>query len=574
MTPAPGKCEIHEIAFRFGSSPAAERLVVQPSSLTVFVGPNNGGKSLTLKEIHSSLFTDQHMNFAPKHCIRSEHRVVIGESRITVNYSRDQILSELTQADNRSWYIPGSLIDDPKDNFHIGDDYISQAAKGLAHAMQTGQNIVLRRKSLLLDGATRLALLKDQLGGDLKLPARTVVQALLLNDQQRNKWRHSIFEALGWYPVLDPTDLQKISVSLSREAPRIPLIERSFTEEALNFFKKCVPLSRTSDGVKAYCGICAAVMSADYDVIFIDEPEAFLHPPLIRRLAKLLCQTADEQKTSLFVATHSADFVMGCVQSGIDVNVVRLTYDGTVATARLLAADRLAQMMKDPLLRSTGVLNALFHQGAVVCEGDADRAFYQEINERLLNDAAGGSDSCLFLNCHSWQSIAKIVGPLRELGIPTAAIVDFDVVLTDQMPALLKACSIPQLIADGFNAMRSRLTAQSKIQLSFAGADDKEWKQRIKREGLRAFSGELSDAAEKMLRDLADYGIFVVPVGELERWLPQLSVGGHGPPWLIEIFERMRSNVQAPDYVRPESGDVWAFLTGVLRWVEDRRARR
>jgi hypothetical protein len=59
---------------------------------------------------------------------------------------------------------------------------------------------------------------------------------------------------------------------------------------------------------------------------------------------------------------------MGCIQSGKRVNIVRLTWRSGVASARLLSADKLQTMMRDPLLRSTGVLGALFHEGAIVCE--------------------------------------------------------------------------------------------------------------------------------------------------------------------------------------------------------------
>ena len=84
--------------------------------------------------------------------------------------------------------------------------------------------------------------------------------------------------------------------------------------------------------------------------------------------------------------------------------------------------------MRNPLLRSIGVLNALFYNAVIVTEADADRAFYQEINERLLlAKDPRGIDGCLFLNAQNKQTVWDIVRPLRELGIPAAGIVDIDV---------------------------------------------------------------------------------------------------------------------------------------------------
>ena len=64
----------------------------------------------------------------------------------------------------------------------------------------------------------------------------------------------------------------------------------------------------------------------------------------------------------------------------------------------------------------------------MVAEADSDRAFYQEINERLLGKSdPRGIPNCLFINAQNKQTVWEIVGPLRELGIPTVGIVDIDV---------------------------------------------------------------------------------------------------------------------------------------------------
>ena len=64
--------------------------------------------------------------------------------------------------------------------------------------------------------------------------------------------------------------------------------------------------------------------------------------------------------------------------------------------------------------------------------------------------------------------------------------------------------------------------------------------------------------------------MFVVPRGEVESWLPELGVTGRGPQWLIEMFRRMGSDQTDANYVRPNDTDVWAFMRGVGRWLQDR----
>jgi hypothetical protein len=137
---------------------------------------------------------------------------------------------------------------------------------------------------------------------------------------------------------------------------------------------------------------------------------------------------ASAPEKRVFVSTHSPTFVMGCIQSGAPVNIIRLTYRSGVATARVLPSTEILQLMRNPLLRSTGVLSGLFYEFVVVTEADADRAFYQEVNERLLRfKPEWGIQNCLFINAQNKQTVQTIMRPLRKLGIPAAAIVDVDV---------------------------------------------------------------------------------------------------------------------------------------------------
>jgi hypothetical protein len=113
---------------------------------------------------------------------------------------------------------------------------------------------------------------------------------------------------------------------------------------------------------------------------------------------------------------------MGAILSGANVIIIRLTYEAGIGTARLLPSGEIARLMQDPLLRSVGVLSGLLYNYVIVGEANADRAFYQEINERLLdaNDSRGIPHT-LFLNADSKQTIPRIIDPLRKLGIPAAS---------------------------------------------------------------------------------------------------------------------------------------------------------
>ena len=79
--------------------------------------------------------------------------------------------------------------------------------------------------------------------------------------------------------------------------------------------------------------------------------------------------------------------------------------------------------------------------------------------------------------------------------------------------------------------------------------------------------GEQKEAATNLFKQLAEYGILVVPGGELESWLKSLGATGHGPGWLIDIFERMGDDPESDGYTRPGDGDVWQFLSAAKTWL-------
>ncbi len=327
-------------------------------------------------------------------------------------------------------------------------------------------------------------------------------------------------------------------------------------ERARRFHSQATEISEFSDGVGAYTGLTAAVLCSDFKVMLVDEPEAFLHPPLARRLGRTLAELASERDGNVFASTHSSEFVMGAVQSGTPVNIVRLTFRNNTPTATLLEATDLRSLMRDPLLRSTGVLAALFHEGAVVGEGDRDRAFYQEINERLLAEKSKGADDCLFLNAHNKQTLRRIIRPLREMGIPVAAIADVDIIKPNGLKDLLEDAFVPPELVTSLGQLRGGI-------FHAFGAKQAD----MKRGGINLLDAQAKESAGSLLNQLSEYGIFVVPGGEVESWLPELGVGVPKEEWLSAIFERMGTDPNHADYVHPASGGVWDFVRKIAHWI-------
>ncbi len=413
----------------------------------------------------------------------------------------------------------------------------------------------------MLDGKSRITLVNEQNATDLQQAPQNFLVILFRDDDKRVDVRRIAHDAFDTYFVVDPTALGKLRIRYSSTEPSNHLQERGIHREAVEFHGKALNIQDASDGVKAFTGIITQIIAGDPSVILIDEPEAFLHPALSFKLGKEVAVSAASSDKRLFVSTHSANFVMGCIQSGAPTNIVRLTYQHGVPTARTLPNEKLLRLMRNPLLRSTGVLEGLFYESVVVTESDSDRAFYQEINERLLRSCPlKGIPNCLFLNAQNKQTIHHIVQPLRELGIPAAGIVDVDILKDGgkNWTDFLKGGFIPEVSNIGFGQIRSAIRQKCED----TGKD-------MKRDGgVEILDATDKEAAQNLFRQLGEYGLFVVESGELESWLKALGATGHGPSWLIDIFEKMGEDPDDANYVAPTESDVWAFIEQVGRWLK------
>lgn len=543
---------ITELKLRIGAGPSEPplQLPIEPS-ITVFVGPNNSGKSLILREIAGfcAAGSSTGMNILD----RLEFRAV---DELTARGDLDAMAAPLGAGEaNRPDRIHVVSVAGYEE-IHVAR-YFQARANPAAQPGLYAQHFA-RHMVRHLDGSTRLNLLSGQATGDLKRPTG-ILSRLLVDDTRRALIRERIHSQLGFYFALDITATQHIAVRLG-DAP--PPTERSFEESTIEYMRGAPPVEAFSDGVRAFCGMMAAIHVGLPRIIIVDEPEAFLAPPLAHALGKELATAALTEGKQIFASTHSSHFLMGAISAGARVNIIRLTYSPGTATARLLAASDLARMMNDPMLRSANVLSALFYRGVVVGEADADRAFYQECNDRMLGvrDPRSASDT-LFLNANGKDVVPMIVLPLRRLGIPAVSIVDLDVVKKggEVWTRHLKASGISESDFQPFGQRRQNF-------LTALDAADPNWK---RNGGVGVLSGSAMTAAQGMLNELERYGLFVVARGEIEAWLSDLEAPRDKTQWLRGIFEKMGNDPSQPDYVLPAPGDVWDFLGSVASWLKD-----
>ena len=248
------------LRLEFGRAPGLSAETIATTPVTVFVGPNNSGKSKVLAEIHRYCTTGQ---------------------RNTTNVIVDQIgFHKLSQesADERIRKVTLQ----PRIEETLQPDHVIVGTRGnrrqvprstlLSSMFNTDANPMyfcqwyLAYNTMMLDGRSRIDLVNDQDAGDLQLAPQTSFQVLFKDNARRTEVRRIVHDAFDTHLVVDPTRLGKLRLRLSATAPASEEQERGIHEDSVRFHGNALPIQQASDGVKAFAGI-PAVGVVDIDVL-------------------------------------------------------------------------------------------------------------------------------------------------------------------------------------------------------------------------------------------------------------------------------------------------------------------
>ena len=535
-----------------------EPKVIDVENINIFVGPNSSGKSLMLNELNgfltlSSYDFSNNSNFKIIKAIDFEPVSIENQIQFFNSFQNNLSIDTYNVSDPTILKFDKSSI-------------LASSLYRIFNLSSTDRNRTEyydKYRTLFLNGSTRLSLLNSEHLSLYDRESSSVYAKIYHNPDLYNEFRGYVKDAFNLYTYFK-IDGSRIEFVFSRIPAPNDFDEFSLRNESIDFLKTCLTNADLSDGQKSYIGILLQLLAGDPETIIIDEVEAFLHPPLARKLGSLVSKLANEMNKQVFLATHSPNIIMGAIQSGANTNIIRLTYDGESGQSTIINSKKLKEIMSHPLIRSTNFLDALFYKNAIVTESDSDRAFYQEINYRLTKfKPEYGIEDCIFLNAQNKQTVGTIVKELRHLGVPTVSIIDLDFLVDggNVFTGYLNSVNIPESLHSTIETTKSTLK-------SFYSQFSDEYKT-LKKYGVTKLDQNLLIAANHLLETLSKYGQFVVPVGELECWLPEVSSYNHGSKWLIKKFESLGFDETSPNYVKPADDDVWKFMQVIKLWLEN-----
>jgi len=556
--------KISKLVFSSGAKSDETNYDVDCNNVIIFVGPNNSGKSASLREIN-----DFCLGGSEKMTILSKIKFTDqlsdkGIEELLNNFKVNEIPSNIKiNGNNILINVPDFRGNGEESQYQqVEPDFIrEQLRKEFIEKVNMGRNII-RYFTILLNGEKRFELIKNKTRGNLKKPPSNPLASTFRNVEIRNKIDKIIHDEFRWHLYLDHT-LPKGELEITFNKIDFPNWKLD-DEPSIDFFKKCLSIENFGDGIRVFTGLLIAGMSLPHKIILIDEPEAFLHPPKVRSLGTHLTSLIEERKASLIVSTHSPEFVLGCLDKSKNVTIIRLTFDGNNGTTRYLDSNQILKLTTDPLLKSTETINALFHDSAVVSEYHSDRVFYNEIQNQYKSDSPSNTNDTIFLNTNGKDVIHRIFGPLRRIGIPAAAIYDLDFVTGTKMKNkditkwenTLRWANVPDSELETLENTRAilekDLNDSKTVQVN-----------PYKRVGLEHLEISKKIKGEELLSELKKYGIFVVPVGELESWSFDLfDEGFEKSYWVEKVLEKLDS-----DKISLSEKKIWAFIKDVNIWL-------
>lgn len=528
-----------------------DRIDFPQSGVTAIVGSNNSGKSTLLRQITSHITRGQQAAELDRTFL--VHRVIFERSG-TVNdalaWLREHAV-ELDRGGQRVFFGPGV------EGVPLNDVATRLRDIGLGLHELNNFFVFYGDAWQRLQGATPVEM-RDIFSAPPTSPLH------VLQDD------YKLFEELNRISLevfRQPLTLDRLSkrVNLRVGDPGVPTpkIDR-VTEEYLTALSSLPPLMQQGDGMRSLLGLLVPLVTSAYPIVFIDEPEAFLHPPQAAALGRILGEQAKERGIQVILATHDRNMISGLLASEADVSIVRLnrSVDDETSVHQLNVGD-LREIWDDPVLRYSNVLDGLFHRLVVLAEADGDCRFYSAALEESASDLGlpFPPGDVLFVPSGGKAGMSKLARALRAVDVPVAASPDMDL-LNDRetLKGLIQSLGgvwaeyerdydlatapfrqprdkvlVSQIIStlNAVFADRGDEPFTAEVRGEFATqlrAKESPWSD-VKQYGELAFKGEAAQALQRLLSKLEKLGIVLARVGELERFAPALGVA-KGAAWL------------------------------------------
>ena len=528
------------------------KIKIDINQIVVIVGPNNAGKSATLKETAQMLRQ------------KSQKGKVIHDIKIEKDQTVD-ILAFLSKFSSKH-FSNNPLPSYSGYGYSIYEGYLSSYwnnyTNGLSELFKVFVNILTTEERLTAANPPSNIKLTTE-------PIQHPIHLLQKDDQLELRFSEYFRQAFGTDLVVHRNAGNIVPLYIGSR----PVPEKGDDRVSINYLKeieKMDLLNEQGDGMRSFVGVLLNAFISSHSILFIDEPEAFLHPPQARLLGKMLAKDFPSDR-QIFLSTHSEDFLQGLLDSNCDnLKIIRIQRNGNINNVNVLNNIEVQEIWSDSLLRHSNVLNGLFHSKVIICESDSDCRFYSAVLSSLFDGTTSIAPDVLFIHCGGKHRIPIAIKALKKLNVSIKVVTDFDVI-NDNNPLQFLINELGGNWAEYESDWRLVKTEIEKKRPEYLTSDFKKEieqifietterifpKEKVKKiESLikktsawneakeigKQFipSGNATQAFERMQIKLKSIGLYILEIGELECFVK--SVGNHGPKWVSEVLQKDLKN--------------------------------
>lgn len=285
----------------------------------------------------------------------------------------------------------------------------------------------------------------------------------------------------------------------------------------------------------------------------------------MNRLGKTL---SSEVQGQLLVSTHSSDILRGFLEGTRgNVRILRIRRDKSVNFVSEATPDVIKDLWEKPDLRYSNALEGIFHEQTIICEDDSDCRLINSIADHLASDSDEQWPDTAYVPTGGKHGVPKVAEVLRKIGVPVKAVFDIDFLserslvkatveafggdwnniklFWERVDSAVRGGIKPKSIPDIKNDITEILNSAGDKELPKgdvieAMKQGKPWNE-VKRYGTVGIPSGNAQSDYNSLRDLLEsIGIYLIPVGEIEHFCPDL--GTHGPKFVTKLLSSVPLN--------------------------------
>ena len=525
------------------------KVLINENDIVVIVGPNNAGKSATLKEAAKMLRQ------------KNEKGKVVFDVTINKSGNKEELVEYVNEFSTKA-FQGGAEPQLLGYKFNINQanlkNYWQNTDKGISELSNIFANTLSTEKRLSAANPPQSIKLTTN-------AAQHPIHFLQKNDTLELQFSEYFKQAFGTDLIVHRNAGNEVPLYIGKK-PKPKVGEDRVSEGYLRELEKLDLLHLQGDGMRSFVGVLLNAFISNHSILFIDEPEAFLHPPQARLLGKMLAKDLPSER-QLFLATHSEDFLKGLLDSNAqNLKIIRIQRKNSINEVSVLNNSDINEIWSDSLLRHSNILSGLFHSKVVICESDSDCRFFSAILSSLYDDLGTIAPDILFIHCGGKHRVPTVIKALKKLNVPMSIVTDFDVLnninpiktiyenlggnwndvekdwnlvkteIERKRPEFLTE-DLKDEIKGVFDSTSDRIFPKEKIsEINRALKKASPWTE-AKQVG-KAYipSGNATQAFERIQIKFKEKGFYILEVGELECF--DKSIGNHGPKWVNEVLSK------------------------------------